>query len=134
MSLNAYKFDPSYGHKFYFFRHIISNIFKYIMSQELPPSISMWYTSRWLIVAIMTKGDILFGIPLTFYLVRKPSIDISRLLANMLPPFLLMIINFMIFFVIVPFDEAFSWGTPPIYLTIILVLLFYLFLNFGPPF
>lgn len=66
VSLNACKSDPSYDHKFPLSIPIFSNSLEYIMSHELSLSIRIRETYKFLIIAIMTKGNISLGVPITF--------------------------------------------------------------------
>lgn len=50
----AYKFEPSYVHKFPLSRSFFSNKYEYIISQELPPSNMIWEMSNYLALAMIT--------------------------------------------------------------------------------
>lgn len=112
VTLNVCKSNPSYDHKFVFLRIIFSNISKYIIQQEKQPLISIWNISKWLLVAVITRGKIPFGIPRTFCYLEIRALVYLRVLAKVLLSFLWKIINFVISLFIIHFDEMFAQGYP----------------------
>lgn len=71
MSFKYYRPYCSHGHNFSLFNPIFSNRYNYMMSQELPQSISTRETSKLEIVVVITKEKILFRIPSYFLVVTK---------------------------------------------------------------
>lgn len=112
MTSSACKSNPLYNYKLFFFRPIFSNNFKYIISQELPSSISIQDTSKWPIIVFMTTGKISFGIPHTFSLFQKLIINLFETLVKVTLPFFLIAISFVIFLFIVFLEDAFIHEEP----------------------
>lgn len=71
MLLKSRKLDPSYGHKFSFSRPIFSKCSKYIMSQELSPSINIFETPKLTIMAVWPTGKYHLGFPNPFHYHRN---------------------------------------------------------------
>lgn len=136
MPLKAYKLNPSYVHKFYFFMPIFLKKIEYMIFQELPLLISIREMPKWPIVAVITNGKISLGIPLSFSLSQKLSIFLSRTLINVLLPLLLTAINSLVFLFIVTLDGEFSRRVPPMMVAICLRFCLcassYLLLSFLP--
>lgn len=54
--LNMCRSDPLYDHKLLVSRPVFSNNLEYMISHELSSSISIWETSNFPIVVVITKG------------------------------------------------------------------------------
>lgn len=60
----------------------------------------------------ITKGNILLEIPLAFSLSQNPRINLFGLVVEVIPSFLLTIINSTISLLIVPLDGMLDLGSP----------------------
>lgn len=78
----------------------------------MPPSLSIYNTSKWHILEVMTRWKMSFRAPPIFSLSRIPSIGILDVLAKELSSFLCTTINSTVFFFMVPFNGIFARGFP----------------------
>lgn len=76
--------------------------------QELPQSTSTRETLKFIMAAIITRGNILFGIPPTFSLSYNLRICLYSSSVEVYPSFLFMAINLVIFLFIIPLERFFS--------------------------